>query len=56
MDPVDLGIEANKEKACTLVKELKILNQKTHEQEMIRKSKNKFKEKRSYTNDLLTHK
>ena len=29
MDSVDLEIEANKEKACALAKELKILNQRT---------------------------
>ena len=35
MDSVDLKIEANKEKACALAKELKILNQRTHEQQMM---------------------
>ena len=56
MDSVDLEIEANKEKACALAKELKILNQRTHEQQMMQKAKNKVEEKRSYTNDRLTHK
>ena len=56
MDSVDLEIETNKEKARALADELKILNQRTHEQEMMRKAKNKVEEKRSYTNDRLTHK
>ena len=44
MDSVDLKIEANKEKACALAKELKILNQRTHEQQMMRKAKKKVEE------------
>ena len=56
MDPIDLEIEANKEKAWALAEELKNLNQDTHEKETIKKGKSKINEKRTYKNDQLSHK
>ncbi|KNZ43877.1 hypothetical protein VP01_976g3 [Puccinia sorghi] len=54
MDPVDLKIEANKENSHALSKELKILNQKKHDQEGIQKAENKIEEERSYKNDQIS--
>ena len=47
MDPIDLEIEANKEKACALAEELKALNQKTHEKQMVKKAKAISSERRT---------
>ena len=45
MDPIELEIEANKEKTGALAEELKNLNQDTHEKETIKKAKSKINEK-----------
>ena len=56
MDLTDLEIEANKERARALAAELRDLNKKTYEQEMLKKSKEKINKKRTYQNDRLVHK
>ena len=44
MESIDFEIEATKENACALAKDLKKLNRKTHGQEMIQKAISKKKE------------
>lgn len=57
MDPINLEIEANTEKVCALAKELKTINQKTHEQEMIfRKATSNIDKKSTYKNNRLSQK
>jgi len=51
MDSTDLEIKANKEKARALAEELRDLNKKTYEQEMVKNSKGKINEKQTYQNN-----
>ena len=56
MDSTNLEIKENKEKARTLAEDLRDLNKKTYEQEMVKNSKGKINEKQTYQNNWLVHK
>ena len=56
MDPLDLEIEANKEKARKLAKELCNITRQTHEKENQRKAKSSLQGHQTYQYSQLTHK